>query len=171
LSANKTETNGHHDGHDHPPHPATPETIEKGVSVARIKCGERLTETREAVLRLLLEENRPMTAYELLDMLGNRTGRARNPPTIYRALEFLLGEGFISRLESLNAYTICSNVGQPHACLFFICRCCEEASEVADTNVEELLTALAGKIGFRADHPVVEVDGLCQRCHHEHDDG
>src|SRR5262249_48132289 len=154
LSA-KAEINGH-DGHVHPHHRATPEAIERGVNQARLKCGDRLTETREAVLRLLLEENRPMTAYELLDMLGNRTGRARNPPPIYRALEFLLAEGFISRLESLNAYTICSNVGHPHACLFFICRCCQEAEEVADLQVEGLLTALAGKIGFRADHPVVE---------------
>jgi len=141
------------------------------VARARSQCGQRLTETREAVLRLLLGENRPMTAYELLDMLGQRTGRMRNPPTIYRALEFLLGEGFVSRLESLNAYTICSNMGQPHACLFFICRCCGEAAEVAEVRVEALLTEVASGIGFRADHPVVEVDGLCRQCHHEHDDG
>lgn len=157
-----------HDDHDHSHEGLTEQEVSDRVARARAQCGERLTDTREAVLRLLLAEARPMTAYELLDRLGQKTGRARNPPTIYRALDFLLAEGFISRLESLNAYTICSNIGKPHACLFFICRCCGETEEIADGDVEGLLTSLASRIGFRADHPVVEVEGLCRRCHHEH---
>lgn len=157
--------------HVHEAHPAEPQVVEAGLTFARTQCGARLTETREAVLQLLLEENRPMTAYELLDMLGTRTGRMRNPPTIYRALEFLLGEGFISRLESLNAYTVCSHIGEPHACLFFLCRCCGEAAEATDGDVEARLSAVAGVLGFRADHPVVEVVGLCQHCQSEHSAG
>jgi Fur family zinc uptake transcriptional regulator len=154
--------------HVHEARPGEPETVAAGLAQARAQCGARLTETREAILRLLLEVNRPMTAYELLDMLGTRTGRGRNPPTIYRALAFLLVEGFVSRLESLNAYTICSHIGKPHACLFFLCRCCGEATEATDTDIETRLMAVAGNLGFQADHPVVEVVGLCQNCRHEH---
>jgi Fur family zinc uptake transcriptional regulator len=154
--------------HVHEPRTTPQQAIEDAIAHAHARCGQRLTATREAVLRLLLGENRPMTAYELLDLLGTRTGRSRNPPTIYRALEFLSAEGFVSRLESLNAYTLCSHIGTPHACLFFICTCCGEAAEVTDADIEAQLRALAGAIGFRADHPVVEVDGLCRQCHDAH---
>jgi Fur family zinc uptake transcriptional regulator len=162
MATNKSST------HVHEARPGEPGVVAAGLAQARTQCGARLTETRQAVLQLLLEENRPMTAYELLDMLGTRTGRARNPPTIYRALEFLLVEGFISRLESLSAYTICSHIGKPHACLFFLCRCCGEATEATDTDIEERLMVVAGGLRFRADHKVVEVVGLCENCDHEH---
>ena len=154
--------------HTHEPHRAPARAVTAGISFAKGQAGDRLTDTRELVLRIMLEENKPMTAYELLDLLGNRTGRARNPPTIYRALEFLLDEGFISRLESLNAYTVCAHLGEQHVCLFFLCNCCKEATEITDPDIESRLMAAASKLGFRAEGRTIEVDGLCHKCHGEH---
>jgi len=153
--------------HEHAPPPA-PRVIAAGLARARAQCGLRLTETREAVLQLILEAGRPLTAYELLDGLSIRTGRARNPPTIYRALEFLIGQGIVARVESRNAYTVCSHLGEAHACVFFLCTCCGEAQEVNDPALESRLADMASELGFSTAQPVVEVSGLCRNCHHAH---
>lgn len=153
--------------HEHPPAP-TPKAVAASLARARALCGTRLTETREAVLRLILEAGRPLTAYELLDALSGRSGRPRNPPTVYRALEFLVEQHIVSRVESRNAYTICAHIGEAHSCVFFLCTCCGEAVEVSDAALESRLAAVAAGLGFSAAQPVVEVPGLCRNCHHGH---
>lgn len=155
--------------HLHEPAQApSPRSVAAGLARAGAKCGARLTDTREAVLRLILESGRPLTAYELLDSLSARTGRPRNPPTVYRALEFLLEQGIVSRVESLGAYTICSHIGESHSCVFFLCTCCGEAQEVSDQSLDTRLAEMARSLDFAAAQPVIEITGLCRNCHHEH---
>jgi Fur family zinc uptake transcriptional regulator len=153
--------------HEHSEPPA-PRAVAASLARARARCGARLTDTREAILRLILEAGHPVTAYELLDALSERTGRPRNPPTVYRALEFLLEQGIVSRVESLGAYTICSHIGESHSCVFFLCTCCGEAQEISDASLDSKLAEMASALGFSAEQPVIEVAGLCRNCHHEH---
>lgn len=153
--------------HDHASPPG-PRVVAAALARARARCGPRLTDTREAILRLILEAGRPVTAYELLDSLSERTGRPRNPPTVYRALEFLLEQGIVSRVESLGAYTICSHIGESHSCVFFLCTCCGEAEEVSDQSLDTRLAEMASALDFSAAQPVIEINGLCRNCHHEH---
>ena len=63
----------------------------------------RLTPARACVLEALLESHRAMTAYELLDRLA-AAGLGSQPPVVYRALDFLVGNGFAHRIERLGAY-------------------------------------------------------------------
>lgn len=148
--------------------PPGPREIAAARRRAQLKCGSRLTETREAVFLILAGHGGPMTAYEVLGALSEQTERPRNPPTVYRALEFLLAEGLIARLESRNAFTLCAHAGEAHACVFFLCRCCGEAREVMDPAIEGRLKAAAAGIGFTPDHPVVEVEGRCAACRDGH---
>jgi Fur family transcriptional regulator, zinc uptake regulator len=68
--------------------------------------GLRLTPTRRRVLEMVLAADGPVKAYDLLDQLkAEQPGAA--PPTVYRALEFLLENHFIHRLETLNAFVSC----------------------------------------------------------------
>lgn len=143
--------------------------IVSGINHAESICGSRLTDTRRAVLELLLSEKRPMTAYELLETLSVKTGRGWKPPTVYRALDFLVAQGIATRLESRNAYTICAHIGVRHACVFFLCACCGEAYEVMDETLERQLSAAAEALGFHTVHPVIEVEGKCAHCHCEHE--
>ena len=55
--------------------------------------GVALTPLRRRVLEMILEANRPLGAYALLAGLKTKTGRAM-PPTVYRALAFLIEQGF-----------------------------------------------------------------------------
>ena len=130
--------------------------------------GARLTEQRKAVLGLLCASEKPLSAYELLERMR---GVVRNPapPTVYRALDFLVEHGLVHRLESLNAYVGCAHPDHPHASQFMICDDCGDVAEVEDPSVAMSLKAAGNEIGFRTRRPVVELLGTCAQCSSERD--
>ena len=125
--------------------------------------GVRLTPQRKTVLRLLCEADRPLSAYELLDQL-RASVRNPAPPTVYRALDFLLEQGLVHKLETLHAYIGCAHPDHPHASQFLICDDCGGVSEVEDPAVARSLTAAGKAAGFRTKRPVVELLGTCADC-------
>lgn len=129
--------------------------------------GARLTPLRRRVLELVWASHRPLGAYELLDQLA-REGHKPAPPTIYRALDFLLEHRLIHRLSSLNAYLGCSHPGDVHAGYFLICQGCGDAEELADTTgLRAAITAAAQASGFHVQQGALELSGLCQQCRHD----
>lgn len=125
--------------------------------------GVRLTDQRKTVLELLCLSDKPLSAYELLAQIR---GAVKNPtpPTVYRALDFLLEQGLVHKLESLHAYVGCAHPDHPHASQFLICNDCGEVAEVEDSGVTESLKAAGQAIGFRTKRPVVELLGTCAQC-------
>ena len=75
--------------------------------------GLRLTPVRRRVLEILLEGHSALGAYEVLRRLTGEGG-APQPPVAYRALDFLVANGFAHRIERLNAYVACCVPGQGH---------------------------------------------------------
>ena len=137
------------------------------VALARSLCdarGTQLTTLRRQVLELLWESGRPMGAYELIEALKLRNSRPVGPPTVYRTLEFLMEQGFVSKIESRNAYVPCAHPERHHDCLFFICSNCGASAESDDPRVEQLLAEDAAALGFRVTRRVVEVQGTCRSC-------
>ena len=137
------------------------------VALAESFCGARgarLTPLRRQILELLWESGRPTGAYELIEALKLRDSRPVGPPTVYRALEFLMSQGLVSKIESRNAYVPCSHPERRHNCLFFICSNCGVSVELEDQRLECLITENAALIGFRATRRVVEVEGTCASC-------
>jgi Fur family zinc uptake transcriptional regulator len=136
--------------------------LERAEALCRER-GVRLTEQRRTVLRLLCVSDRPLSAYELLDRLR---GLVQNPtpPTVYRALDFLLEQGLVHKLESLHAYIGCTHPDHPHASQFLICDACGEVAEVEDQRISKSLKAAGQAIGFRTKRPVVELLGTCAEC-------
>ena len=64
--------------------------------------------------------HKPLGAYDILDTLKReRVGAA--PPTVYRALAFLLQQGLVHRIESRNAFVGCCEPETPHGGQFLIC--------------------------------------------------
>ena len=137
------------------------------VALAEALCGARgarLTALRRQILELLWESGRPTGAYELIEVLKLRGSRPVGPPTVYRALEFLMSQGFVSKIESRNAYVPCAHPERRHDCLFFICGNCGASVELEDQRLERLISEDAALIGFRATRRVVEVEGTCMSC-------
>lgn len=127
--------------------------------------GLRLTELRRRVLELVWASHMPMKAYDLLEKLQLERATAA-PPTVYRALDFLVQEGFVHRIESLNAFIGCDIPERDHQGQFLICDNCGEAAELSDPDIEAALQDTAQTLGFRVDVSLVELKGRCARCVH-----
>ena len=135
--------------------------IDGAVETADADCRDRglhLTPVRRRVLELLLREHRAQGAYEILAQLRDE-GLGSQPPVAYRALDFLVRNGFAHRVERLNAFVACASPGAAHDPAFLICRKCEA---VAETEAD--LGALAEGAGFELEATVVEMQGLCPKC-------
>jgi Fur family zinc uptake transcriptional regulator len=116
------------------------------------------------VLRLVIEAEVPVTAYQLLDRLKEHHERAV-PPTVYRALDFLLANDLIHKVASLSAFVACPNAGQHrHSVQFLICHHCGTVVELEDQAVSTALQQAAARHGFKPGAVIVEVEGLCMTC-------
>ncbi|MFA5684398.1 MAG: transcriptional repressor [Lysobacteraceae bacterium] len=133
------------------------------VTEACRERGLRLTPLRERVLRLIADAGRPVKAYELLELMRPEHGPTA-PPTVYRALDFLLENGFIHKLESINAFVGCHHPRVSHSVPFLICNRCLATVELEDERVTRLLREQAAALGFVPQAQTLEVHGLCARC-------
>ena len=133
--------------------------------------GVRLTDIRRQVFELVWQSHSPVGAYDVLERLSDGVRKAQ-PPTVYRALEFLLAQGLIHRIESLNAYIGCAEPDVDHDGQFLICRDCGRAAELIDRTIDAAIGKGARAVGFCIEHPTVELEGVCAQCQklsHRHD--
>jgi Fur family zinc uptake transcriptional regulator len=145
--------------------------MESLLDRAEAQCaarGAQLTPLRRQVLRLVLAAEQPVGAYALLDQLKAERGGAA-PPTVYRALDFLLEQGLIHKLERLNAFLPCTeapheHAGHDHPHQFLICRRCGATTELTDHAAAHALEAAAARAGFHVERMTVELEGVCARC-------
>lgn len=140
--------------------------VDEALKLAERNCarkGVRLTSIRARVLELIWRRHEPVKAYDLLDELRSER-RSAAPPTIYRALDFLLAEGLIHRIESLNAYVGCGDPSHPHLGQFLICQHCNAVAELSDPEVTGLLRRKAEELGFRVNWQTIEINGVCPDC-------
>jgi Fur family transcriptional regulator, zinc uptake regulator len=137
--------------------------VEAANAVCRAR-GLPFTAPRRSVLEILLEQSRPIGAYDVLRQMQRRARRRIAPTTVYRALDFLAAQGFISKIESKNLFVPCAHADHPHACIFYICEGCGSSIEVENPQLEQLFDDDAKSIGFRVSKRVVEIQGTCSEC-------
>jgi Fur family transcriptional regulator, zinc uptake regulator len=143
-----------------------PRQIEIALARAQRICnlrGTRLTPVRRRVLELILLADQPVRAYTLLAQLEHGRGKL-GPPTVYRALEFLLGQKLIHKVETSNAFVACSDVEHSHMSQFVICEDCGATEEIRDDEIAENLRRLGEGRGFAVERQVIEARGLCPAC-------
>lgn len=134
------------------------------AEAACARRGARLTDMRRTVLELILQAREPIGAYALLDLLQRRSGQGK-PPTVYRALDFLLEQGLIHRVERLNAFIGChEEADHPHPVQFLICGTCGGVTEFEDEAIGRAVATIAGRSGFAVKRAIVEVEGQCSQC-------
>lgn len=123
----------------------------------------RLTPVRRQTLEILLADHRALGAYEVLDRLA-AAGFGKQPPVAYRALEFLVEQGFAHKVRRLNAFAACMHPETDHAPVFLICRGCNALAESAAEPVRAALDAAAAAVGFAVERTSIEALGLCPTC-------
>lgn len=126
--------------------------------------GLRLTALRKRVLELVWQSHKPLGAYDILAVLSEQDGRRAAPPTVYRALDFLLDNGLVHRIASLNAFVGCSHPTHIHQGQFLICRNCHAAIELEHPAISAAIVSGAQSVGFVVEGQTVEVLGLCAGC-------
>ncbi|MBE0489798.1 MAG: transcriptional repressor [Halomonas sp.] len=126
--------------------------------------GARFTPIRRRVLEMIAEAPGSLKAYDLLDRLAEEHAAAR-PPTVYRALEFLIDQGLVHRIESLNAYVACPCPEHAHGFQLLICRLCGRVEELHLDDVNAQLSRRARDLGFRVERQTIELLGHCEACH------
>lgn len=126
--------------------------------------GADLTPIRRQVLELVAGQKRAVTAYEILDALARDGGGPVHPPTVYRALEFLLAHGLVHRIEALAAYVACDHPGEAHASRLLVCRDCGRVDEIDSDEASGMVDRVAKRHGFAADTIALELQGVCDTC-------
>lgn len=140
--------------------------VAQGLAAAEARCvanGLRLTPVRRKVLELLLREHRALGAYAILDLLRD-AGFGSQPPVAYRALDFLAENGFVHKIERLNAFVACTHPDQIHSPAFMICRLCDAVAEANSTPAKGALGEAARAAGFQIEKTMVEAEGICPSC-------
>lgn len=140
--------------------------VDSAIAAAEAHCAEkglRFTPVRRAALDFLLRKHRALGAYEVLDRLRD-AGFGSQPPVAYRALDFLVENGFAHKIERLNAFIACAHPGASHSPAFLICRLCEAVAEANSAPSRGTLGAAARAAGFTIERTVVEALGVCPAC-------
>jgi Fur family zinc uptake transcriptional regulator len=148
----------------------TPRQLETALSRAQLICklrGARLTPVRRRVLELILSADQPTGAYALLGELQRGRGKL-GPPTVYRALEFLLAHKLIHKVETSSAFIACVDIEHPHESQFVICDDCGATEEFRDEEIVQSLRRLGEGRGFAVERQIVEARGLCPTCRLAH---
>jgi Fur family zinc uptake transcriptional regulator len=151
--------------HDHD------DCVDNAMLAAEELCrdrGLRFTTLRRRVLSLVWESHKPVGAYEILASLSDE-GRNAAPPTVYRALGFLIEAGLVHRLNMLNAFIGCPEPTRAHSGQFLICRECRTVAELDDVAIDSLVNEKARALGFTAVHQVLEIEGTCSACRAENE--
>jgi Fur family zinc uptake transcriptional regulator len=148
-------------GHDHDRC-----TVEAIAHAERVCAGraQKFTPIRRQVFRALLSSHRPLGAYEVIDQLSKSMPRPA-PITVYRALEFLIENGLVHRIESRNAFLACAHDHDAAAMVaFLICERCGSVGEIPASPVAQDLNDAARSTGFVPKLSLVEITGICAHC-------
>lgn len=144
-----------------------PNTTNSLLAQAQVVCnkkGVRFTKVREQVFALLAKRNGAVGAYDLLEELKTLDAAAK-PATIYRALDFLCKQGFVHKIESINAFVMCHHFGDcSHPVQLLICDECGSVEEIQSNNFDLALRTMADANGFTISHQIVEAHGQCKAC-------
>lgn len=141
--------------------------ITSALKTAEQICAQRnlrFTDIRRDVLEVIWSSHQPVSAYDILRELRQHKPNAE-PPTVYRALDFLLDNHLAHRIESLNAFIGCDHAGDNHTCQFLICSKCQNTVELShDSGINSAIYQKAKNYNFQIDKPVIEIQGICKQC-------
>ena len=140
--------------------------VGRSIKEAEKYCKEndlKFTPVRRKVLEILLQKNKALGAYEILDLL-REAGFKYQPPVAYRALDFLVKNGFAHKIEQLNSFVGCVHPGKDHSPAFMICTNCNFVSEEEPINSDFSISKIGSRSGFKVEKAIIEAQGLCQSC-------
>jgi len=141
--------------------------IEQAIINAKELCNKkeiRLTPLRRHVLEIIWYSHCPIGAYSIMDKLSELEKRHTAPPTVYRALDFLIEHGLVHRISSINAFIGCEQPHKAHSGQFLLCKVCNVVHEFDSLEIDNAIATVAKKSGFSLQKQTVETLGICSNC-------
>ncbi|WP_084197549.1 Fur family transcriptional regulator [Solimonas soli] len=126
--------------------------------------GMRFTPIRRDVYSIMLRQRRPLSAYQLLELMQAQQKRQLAPLTVYRALDFLVESGLVHKLETAHSFVACEHPDETHQSLYLLCTDCGSTEEVATDKLAKLIDREANQRQFQPSRQVVEIEGVCSDC-------
>ena len=130
--------------------------------------GARLTDKRKQVLSGLLQSEKALSAYELVDYCKDTFGKSIPAMSVYRILDFLQEEQLVHKLNLANKYIACSHITCDHSHdvpQFLICGECQRVEEISiSKSTIEGLQNNVKQAGFHLISPQLEMNCLCDSC-------
>jgi Fe2+ or Zn2+ uptake regulation protein len=136
--------------------------IHNALQVLRSR-GYRVTEPRKSVLKVLAETNRPVSPYDIQEIL-QRKGEHLNHVTIYRILDLFCLLNLAHRMPSLGGFVRCTLEEGAGCHRFLTCRQCGAFQEFADKALCDEEKEIAQDLGFYTEQHLAESVGLCSNC-------
>jgi len=127
-------------------------------------AGEQWTAMRSDVFAGLAAQDRPVSAYDIAEVVGKIRSKRVAANSVYRILDLFVRTNLANRIESANAYLVNSHPGCQHDCVFLICDDCGQADHFDDDTITGALREAGAKAGYTGVRPVVELRGLCRDC-------
>ncbi len=128
------------------------------------RLGCKLTALRRRVLELVLEYDGVVKAYQVLADLQKERGVAA-PPTVYRALDFLVEQGLLHRVDALNGFVVCNHFECSHESLILVCEDCGRVEELDAGQGLAAVRDAAGAVAFNIKPQNLVLAGTCRACH------
>jgi Fur family zinc uptake transcriptional regulator len=125
---------------------------------------EALGRVPREVYDLLAASATPLKAYELLWRLQEKRGRRAPPSTIYRAVSVLIDQGLVHKIESRNAFVVCTAPDHAHDPIFLVCERCQMVLETDGSAAMEGVKSRVREADFRPRHLNFIVSGMCSIC-------
>lgn len=134
--------------------------IEKYITILRSR-GYRMTPQRLAILGILLDAQRHLSAQEICEM-AHQAMPGLTEATVYRTLSFLVGQGLALAAHIGNGQLAYETAERPHHHL--ICRACGCSMDIDHAWLQKLYQEFQEQTGFRIDGMHVTFFGLCPVC-------
>ena len=120
--------------------------------------------SQDMVLKVLRKNKLPLSAYAILEKL--KKSGIKSPPIVYRALENLIKNGRVHRINELNAFVAC-NCESDHThdiSVLTVCSTCKKVEELHDHAIIQHLGKLRQMDISLAEHAVIELPVTCAQC-------
>ncbi len=142
------------------------ECSKKVMKNAQELCKEgsiNLTPIRKKVLEIIASNHKPARAYDILAKLKNE-GFSDKPPTVYRALDFLIANKIIHKLNTINAYVACFNNDAENISCFLICEKCHFIQEFQDKKLIKAISDIGKNKKINIKNVNLEMMFKCDEC-------
>ncbi|MEF8712649.1 MAG: transcriptional repressor [Accumulibacter sp.] len=138
------------------------EALDQADAACKVR-GASLTAIRREVLELLYNSPTGVKAYDLLARIQEARPNA-SPPTVYRALDFLIEQGLAHKIGRMNLFVACRHASHRIPSLFLVCPKCSGVTELQEQSVMSALSSSLAAAGHRLESPEVEISAICPRC-------